>query len=136
MLTLSMVQSEAARIGRALRVLVVEDSYLTARTISQMLRDFGAEVIGPAPSVSDALRLLDEEGCDAAVLDINLGSETAEPVAERLEESGRPFFFLSGYSSPKLMHARFKSRTLLAKPVERAVLWRTLQDTMLPPAAP
>ena len=40
-----------------------------------------------------------ETGCDVAVLDVNLGNETAEPVARELRARGTPFVVLSGYSS-------------------------------------
>jgi len=37
-------------------------------------------------------------GCEAAVLDVNLGFETSERVAPELKKRGRPFVALSGYS--------------------------------------
>lgn len=93
---------------------------MTARAIAHMLTDLGVEVLGPVPSVQKAMALLDLGGCDAAVLDINLGSETVEPVAQRLEDTGLPYFFVSGYASPKLMleDVRYRKRRLLPKPVE------------------
>lgn len=121
---------EASRIGRAMRVLIVEDSYLTAQSLARLLQDLGAEIVGPAPSVSKAMALLDEKGCDAAVLDINLGNETVEPVAHRLQQSGRPFFFVSGYASPKTMlnAPEFLDKRLLAKPIEPAALIQTVAE--------
>lgn len=117
-------------LARALRVLIVEDSYLTARSLARMIEDLGAEVVGPAPSVASALELLDQVPCDAAVLDINLGDETVEPVATRLEQTGRPFFFVSGYASPKalLQDPRFRGRRLLAKPIEPELLSRAVEE--------
>ena len=40
------------------RVLVVEDEALVSMLVEDELRDAGAEVVGPAPSVEDALRLV------------------------------------------------------------------------------
>jgi two-component SAPR family response regulator len=110
----------AASIRKALRVLVVEDSFMTARAIAHMLQELGAEVLGPVPSVQKAMAVLDLGQCEAAVLDINLGSETVEPVAKRLEEFGIPYFFVSGYASPKsmLQDVKYRKRRLLPKPVE------------------
>ncbi len=117
-----MMQSKdiASGIRKGMRVLVVEDSFMTARGIAHLLQELGAEVLGPVPSVVKAMELLDLGKCDAAVLDINLGNETVEPVAKRLEESGLPYFFVSGYASPKSMlsDARYRRRRLLPKPVE------------------
>jgi len=58
------------------RVLVVENEALTAFQIEQTLTEAGFNVVGPAPSVA---RALEHAGCDAAALDVTLGSETSEP---------------------------------------------------------
>ena len=82
------------------RVLVVEDDAMIALDIARELTDAGLEVVGPAISVAKALRLIGDYGCDAAVLDVNLGNnETSEPVARELRARSTPFVVLSGYSS-------------------------------------
>ncbi len=76
----------------------------------------GVEVVGPAPNVEDALRLIEEQTIDAALLDINLGGdETIEPVASKLEDIGCPFVFVTGYSSPKVIDPRFQSHRIIPK---------------------
>lgn len=76
------------------RVLVVEDEALVFMLVEDELRDAGAEVLGPAPSVGDALRLVEaaeaDGGIDAAVLDINLQGRAVAPVADRLAALGVP----------------------------------------------
>jgi DNA-binding response OmpR family regulator len=64
----------------SVRVLVVEDEFMIGLDIGQQLAGAGFEVVGPALSVAKALRFVAEPGCDVAVLDVNLGSETSEPV--------------------------------------------------------
>ena len=125
-----LLSSDPTPSSRHMRVLVVEDSYLAARSLARMRQDLGAEVVGPAPSVQAAMSLIESKGCDAAVLDINLGSETVEPIARRLDDEGRPYFFISGYASPKTMLAdpRFASRRLLSKPVEPVLLNRAVAE--------
>src|SRR3712207_7822162 len=49
------------------RVLVVEDEALVAMLVEDELRDAGAEVVGPAPSVEDALRLVEAVAADGGV---------------------------------------------------------------------
>ena len=103
------------------RILVVEDEPLIALDFSQTLSDAGYVVIGPANSVARALALIAQFGCDAAVLDINLGTETSEPVARELMKLATPFVTTSGYSreqQPQIM----QSAPLLGKPVSSAVL--------------
>lgn len=118
------IDAKVEKIGRALRVLIVEDSFMTARALTRLVEEFGAEVIGPVPSVKRAMEALDAGRCDAALLDINLGNETVEAVATRLEQEGVPFVFVSGYTSPKqlLENPKFKGKKLVAKPVEPIVL--------------
>jgi len=121
---------EVRSTARRSRVLIVEDSFLSARSISAALQRSGFDVVGPAPNVDEAMDLLDRVGCDAAVLDINLGNETAEPVAQRLADSGRPFLFLTGYSAPTFNNAELKHRDLLAKPPDFDKVIRVL-NTLL-----
>ena len=83
------------------RVLVVEDEALVSMLVEDELRDAGAEVLGPAASVSDALRLVEtaaaDGGMDAAVLDVNLDGWHVGPVADKLAALGVPFLFATGY---------------------------------------
>ena len=89
------------------RVLVVEDEYMIAQDLARELEDVGAEVLGPVPSVADALALLVAEAVppDAAILDVNLGGEMVFPVAEALRERGVPFVFVTGYDPWSLPQA-------------------------------
>ncbi len=83
------------------RVLVVEDEALVSMLVEDELRDAGAKVLGPAPSVDHALQLIEaaaaDGGISAAVLDINLDGQHVEAVADRLAALGVPFLFATGY---------------------------------------
>jgi PAS domain S-box-containing protein len=103
------------------RVLVVEDEPLVAMEIAQVLDAAGFDVAGPVGSASAALELLKHKGCDAAVLDINLGGETSEAVALELLKSGMPFVTLSGYSRDQYPPA-FRSAPALMKPLRPELL--------------
>ena len=97
------------------RVLIVEDEVLIALDLAEQLEEAGFEVLGPAVSVAAALELIKSIGCDSAVLDVNLGKETSEPVAQQLVTLGIPFIVLSGYST--IQHAPiFSSAPKLRKP--------------------
>jgi len=95
------------------RVLVVEDEFMIGLDISQQLTSAGYEVVGLATSVAKALRL--EPRCDVAVLDVNLGGETCEPVAQKLRATGKPFVVLTGYA-PDSLAPSFNDATILTKP--------------------
>ena len=98
------------------RVLIVEDEFFIALDIGQQLTDAGFEVVGLAPSVAKALNIVAEPGCDVAVLDVNLGGETSEPVARKLREADKPFVVLSGYSTDNQL-PWFGNATVLSKPL-------------------
>ena len=109
--------------GRA--VLVVEDEYMIADDLKQALQDEGAEVIGPVPTVAQALALI--EGVpkiDVAVLDANLGGERAWPIADALANRAIPFLFVTGYEA-KAIPAKFHEAIRLEKPVDAAEVVRT-----------
>ena len=103
------------------KVLVVEDEALVAMEVAHVLKAAGFEVLGPARAVAQALSLIAEVGCDAAVLDINLSGETSEPVARKLLENGTKFVTLSGYS--RAQHPPiFDNVPALAKPLRPDLL--------------
>ena len=102
-------------------VLVVEDDGLIAMEIAGALSAAGWEVVGPASTVAQALSLIAERGCDAAVLDNNLGPETAQPVAAELVRSGTPFVTVSGYSRWQLPPV-MQGAPLIGKPLDRRLL--------------
>lgn len=81
------------------RILVVEDEYFIASGLARDLEASGADVLGPVPTVADALRLIEAEPLDGAVLDVKLRGDLAFPVADSLIEKNVPFIFMTGYGS-------------------------------------
>lgn len=82
-------------------VLIVEDEFLIAMDLALMVKDCGWRVIGPASTVRQALRLIEEELPAVVLLDVNLGAETVTPVAEALNARDVPFAVASAYSKPE-----------------------------------
>jgi CheY-like chemotaxis protein len=82
------------------RILVVDDEYFAAEHMAQTVRNAGGSVVGPVPTVQQALELIETEPTiDGALLDIKLGDETSFPVAKLLKERGIPVIFVTGYDS-------------------------------------
>lgn len=96
------------------KVLIVEDSYLFARALEDMLTDAGADVVAIAPSVAIALQAMERHSVDIACLDIDLGSETSFPVAEALAMRGVPFVFVSG-CGPDVVPPDHRHRPFVSK---------------------
>ena len=103
------------------RILVVEDEWLIADYLQEVLQDAGYLVCGPAARVSQALQLIEQDHPHAALLDINLRGETSVPVARVLSEKSVPFAFMTGYAPNDLAHD-LKGRPVLNKPVDLSAL--------------
>ena len=114
------------------RILVVDDNALVAFELGQALESAGFEVIGPAPSVAQALTLIKERICHAAVLDINLHGETSEAVAHVLAALRIPFMTMTGYARTQQPPV-FERVPHFTKPVPSAVIVAELRK-MLPAA--
>jgi CheY-like chemotaxis protein len=97
------------------RVLVVEDEELISLMLVDVLEDLGAAVIGPAASVTEALRLVAKNDATVALLDLSLKGETVYPVADQLVELKIPFVFITGYGQGHLV-ARHAQAHVLTKP--------------------
>jgi DNA-binding response OmpR family regulator len=108
------------------RILILEDEPLVAIEMMRGLVNAGFEVTGPALTVAKALTLIESEGCDAAVLDIRLGSETSEPVAEKLLAEGIPFVSATGLARDQ-QPGIFQSAPMLSKPIRMHELIQLLR---------
>jgi CheY-like chemotaxis protein len=113
------------------RLLVVEDEYIVAADLAASLESLGAEVIGPAASVQEALSFVQKDGVplDGAVLDINLRNERVYPVADMLRARGIPFVFTTGYDAVAIPSA-YAQVPRCEKPVDRTQLVRWLSKTV------
>ncbi|WP_126975733.1 response regulator [Frigidibacter oleivorans] len=118
------------------RLLVIEDEALVALDLVAELEEAGAEVVGQAASVPEALELLREIAADAALLDGNLGGQTVDDVAAELARRGIPFCFVSGYGREHLPQG-FAGVPVVEKPFRVDALLRTVEtlSSALPPAA-
>ena len=97
-----------------------------ALLLEEALIEFGYEVAGPAPNTGKALKLLADEAIDAAVLDVNLGGERVDPVAEALAAASIPFIFATGYSDASALPPAFRDRLTLHKPYAMEQVHRAL----------
>ncbi len=95
-------------------ILTVEDAFLVGLQLKRDLESLGFEVIGPASTVAEALKLVDHPSLAMAVLDINLGSEDSIPIATALHERNIPLLFISGYDS--VAREPFEKAVVLRKP--------------------
>ncbi|MCW2248982.1 CheY-like chemotaxis protein [Azospirillum fermentarium] len=118
------------------KILVVEDEGLVAMALQQLLVSFGYDVVGPAPSTRKALMLLaGETGIEGALLDVNLGDERVDPVAEALAAASIPFLFATAYTGPAALPPAFRDRPVLNKPYPPERLRQALVQLLDRPGA-
>ncbi|VVB43306.1 hypothetical protein RHAL1_00657 [Beijerinckiaceae bacterium RH AL1] len=102
-------------------LLLVEDSMMIALDAQAMLQNCGAEV-ELAATTADARRALSLNTFDAAILDVNLYTETSFAIAEDLQDREIPFVFATGYGETIVVPERFKSVFVVSKPYVEDVL--------------
>ncbi|GJD87181.1 hypothetical protein BHAOGJBA_0681 [Methylobacterium hispanicum] len=115
---------EAAGLVLRGTVLLVEDNMIIALEGEEMLLGLGARAVETAASVRDALRIVETRDPDFALLDMNLGTETSLPVAERLRERGTPFAFATGYGEQLRLPDGLRHVPVVRKPYDAQALRR------------
>jgi CheY-like chemotaxis protein len=111
------------------RILVVEDDYLVAEIVTQMLEDAGATVLGPYGWRDEALDFINS-GCayfDAALLDVNLHGHASYPIADALIERQIHFAFATGYGAGVLEEA-YRDYPRCEKPFRQQTLFDALSN--------
>ncbi|MFN7024682.1 MAG: HWE histidine kinase domain-containing protein [Pseudorhizobium sp.] len=106
-------------------LLLVEDQMLIAADVEAILSDYGLNNVTTTPSVTEAMRRLEQFTPHVAILDVNLGSGTSLPVAQELLRRGIPFVFATGYSDRAIIPDHLDV-PILRKPYEASVLIRTI----------
>lgn len=117
------------------RILVVENDYCIARDLTHSLERMGYEILGPVPSVAEAIVLIGKEHLGGAVLDVELNDERSFPVADLLAAQGIPFLYFTSMDRSGLP-TQFSNRPLIDKLASFSALEQALHSLIAPPAAP
>jgi DNA-binding NtrC family response regulator len=102
-----------------MRILIVEDEYLVALEMENLIRSLGGEVVGPAGRMEAAMRLARETEIDGAVIDLNMDGETTMALLELLAGRGVPFIVTTGYDL-SMLPSHIKPVAFLTKPISLA----------------
>lgn len=112
------------RIDRpSLKVLVLEDDFYLAETLSDDIRSCGDTVVGPFADMDEAIRHV--AAAQVAILDVRIRDLASFPVADSLVLGRVPFVFLTGYDND-IFPDRFAGRPVYQKPHHA----RTLLDDL------
>ena len=85
---------------KGVHVLVVEDSWQVAQVLRAALEVFGMVVLGPVATTADAMKLVERQAPELAVVDINLKGEKAYDLIEWLGERRIRVLVGTGYVLP------------------------------------
>jgi two-component system, response regulator PdtaR len=119
---------EGASTLKAVRVLVVEDSWQVASTMKSALEELGMVVAKPAATLAAANRLIANHIFDLAVVDINLKGEMSYDLIVRLSDRGVRVVVVSGYVTPE--ESIPSAAAVLQKPLSTVQLIATLRQVM------
>jgi len=107
------------------RILVVEDEMTVAMLIEDMVNELSFEIAGVVPRLEDAMRMVDSDDFDVAMLDVHLNGKTVFPFASELDKRGIPYLFATAYGG-RGIPAEFRDHLVLEKPFGPLELGRAL----------
>jgi hypothetical protein len=71
-------------IGASAGGLLVEDEFLLAMLVEDMLQNLRCEIVGPVSTLEEAGATVRQNRLDGALLDANLNGKNSSPVADEL----------------------------------------------------
>jgi len=112
----------------AKKILIVEDSYLIAESMSRTIVDVGFATVGPVNTADRAVREIAQDVPDGVLLDVGLREGSAIAVANVLRQRGVPFVVVSAHARDTLP-AELSHAPYLAKPISESELIETVRRT-------
>jgi CheY-like chemotaxis protein len=116
------------------RCFVLDDEFLIALDIQQIVERAGAAHVASVASAAEAIALLGREPkFDVAVLDVKLGDpqRNSLDVAALLQTQGTPFVFLTGVRVDDVHAKIFPNAPVIEKPYDAAGLLRAVQHALV-----
>ena len=111
------------------RILVVEHQPIVALDLQRTLREAGYRAIGPAVTLGEIQRLIEQGPIDCAVVDIDVNRRTPLPVADLLAFADVPFAFLTNRGAGEIPQ-RHADRPRVRKPYTKAELMAAVERAM------
>lgn len=114
------------------RILIVEDDPYITLALEDTLTDFGMIVAGTARNLAEALRLAEAASFDLALLDVNIGQDKIDPVADAIHARGIPFVFTTGCGRAGLPEA-YLEQAIIEKPFYVEEILNALRGELIAP---
>ena len=103
------------------KVLIVEDEAMIAFDLEDVVMSRGATA-AVCLDLETALKKVEADDFDVAILDYNLGGRTVLPVADSLQARGIPFVFNTAMADFEDLSARYNGAMVCRKPANEAEL--------------
>lgn len=100
-------------------VLIVEDNFIIAMDVEELVTELGATAVHLSMTCDDALAVIAQGRVTSAILDLNIKGGTSIPIADELARHGIRFVFATGYSGISAFPERHQARPMLKKPYSR-----------------
>lgn len=109
-----------------LRLLVVEDEFMIAEYIEDLLESLGCEVVGSVATIEEAFAVIKDGVLQGVLLDANLHGDSSAPIADALLGKDIPFVVVTGYGGLALPGEALDRAPRLIKPFSPTELETTL----------
>lgn len=114
-----------------IRILVVEDEFITLETLSTVLREMEYEIAGEVMNARDAIAVLEKGEVDLAILDINIkGDYDGVWLAQRVHEDYNiPFIFLTAFGDKSTVKRALETEPYgyLVKPFNKLDIFTAIE---------
>jgi len=118
-------------VNNQVRILLVEDEFITLETLSEYLEKSGYQIAGDAMNADEAIAVLDQGETDIAILDINIqGDRDGIWVADYIREHcDIPYIFLTAYGDQATIAKAIKTQPYgyLVKPFSEMDLYGAIE---------
>lgn len=114
-----------------MKVIIVEDEFVIAETISNSIKEMGYDVLDPVSNFTEAIELIEEKLPDIGILDIQLaGKKTGIDLAQVINDKYHfPFIFLTSKTDQfSLQEAKYtEPYAFLVKPFNKHELHASVE---------
>lgn len=118
-----------------IRILIVEDEYITMETLTTVLTDMKYSISGDAMSAVEAIQVLDKGETDFAILDINIkGEYDGIWLAQQIKEKYKiPFIFLTAFGDKATVKRAIEAEPhgYLVKPFNKTDIFTAIEVALI-----
>lgn len=116
---------------KRVRILIVEDEFITLDLLRTYVEDIGYEVSGDAMRAAEAIEILEQRDTDIVLLDINIkGNQNGIWIAEQIcKKYHIPFIFITAYNDPHTIQNATKTHPsgYLIKPFSKDDIFAAIE---------